>query len=334
MLSRRSLGALSLALAGLRAAAAAEDSRYLRIGTGPVSGTYFPVAELIAGLISMPDGDQRCDPDLGCGVRGLILVAQTSKGSVENVTGIEEGQIESGFAQSDVAYGAFSGTGVFNGRPPMTTLRALASLYVESVHLVARSGSGIGSVADLRGRRVSLDVEGSGTLVDARLILAGHNLTPEDLQPVYAPLGRSLDLMSTGELDALFLVAGYPAPAIAELTRDGGATLVPIAGVGVEKLLREHRFFTLDNIPAETYPGLTVDLPTLGVAALWVVSATLDPALVYEITAALWRPGVREALPARHPKGASIRLEHALRGVAIPLHPGAARYYREHGVAE
>lgn len=334
MLSRRSLGALPLVLAGLRVAAAAEDSRYLRIGTGPVSGTYYPVAELIAGLISMPDGDQRCDPELGCGVRGLILVAQTSKGSVENVTGIEEGQIESGFVQSDVAYGAFSGTGVFAGRPPMTTLRALASLYVESVHLVARTGSGIEGVADLRGRRVSLDVEGSGTLVDARLILAAHNLTPEDLQPVYAPLGRSLDLMSTGEIDALFLVAGYPAPAIAELTRDGGATLVPIAGPESGKLLREHRFFTPDTIPGGTYPNIERSLPTLGVAALWVVSATLEPALVYEITSALWRPGARAALSAGHPKGASIRLEQALRGVAIPLHPGAARYYREHGVAE
>ena len=98
------------------------------------------------------------------------MVVQTSKGSVDNVSAIQEGQIESGFSQSDIAYGAFSGTGIFAGRPPMQNLRALASLYLESVHLVARAGSGIASVADLRGQRVSLDVEGSGTLVEARLI--------------------------------------------------------------------------------------------------------------------------------------------------------------------
>ena len=250
------LGALA-ALGLVRAAAPAEadDGRFLRIATGSVNGTYYPVGELIARVISSPPGARPCDPGGGaCGVPDLIVVVQTSKGSVENVAAVEEGRVESGFAQSDIAHGAYTGSGIFAGRPPMTGLRALASLYLESVHLVARSGSGIRSVGDLRGRRVALDVEGSGTLVEAELILDAFGLSPGSIDPVHEPLGRSLDLMAAGELDALFLVAGYPATAVSELARDSDAVLVPIEGAPVERLLREHRFFTPDAIPQDLSP--------------------------------------------------------------------------------
>lgn len=327
------LGGCGLAAAGCRWALA-DDARFLRIGTGPITGTYYPVGELIASVVSSPPGARPCGPEGGCGVPDLVVVVQTSKGSVDNVSAIQEGQIESGFSQSDIAYGAFSGTGIFVGRPPMQNLRALASLYLESVHLVARAGSSIASVADLRGQRVSLDVEGSGTLVEARLILDAFGLSERAVTPVYASLVKSIDLMRAGELDALFFVGGYPAAAVSELARDTGARLVPIVGPGIEALLGKHRFFTKHTIPGGTYPGLDEDTPTIGVAALWLVSAGLDEDLVHAITEALWHPNAAKVLAAGHPKGKEIRLEDALRGVAIPVHPGAARYYREHGIAE
>lgn len=333
-LGRRAAG---LALAGLMLAprlGRAQDPRFLRIAAGTINGTYYPVGELIAGLISSPPGARECAESGGCGVPGLIAVVQTSKGSVENVAAIQDGRVESGFVQSDVAFGAFTGTGVFAGAAPMDRLRVLASLYDESVHLVVRAGAGIDGVAGLRGRRVSLDVEGSGTLVVAREILSAWGLATTDLQAVHEPLGRSLDLMREGAIDAFFLVAGYPAAAISELTANGSAALAPIAGPEVEPLLRHHRFLTADLIPADAYSLAGRPTPTVGVAALWVVAAALDEALAYEITAALWHPAARDALSRGHPKGASIRLETALRGVAIPLHPGAARFYRERGVAE
>lgn len=331
---RRAFGLSLLGLALAPGLGRAQDPRFLRIATGTISGTYYPVGELIAGLISSPPGARACAPGGGCGVPGLIAVVQTSKGSVENVAAIQKGEVESGFVQSDVAAGAFTGSGAFARAPAMDRLRALASLYQESVHLVVRAGSGIDGLAGLRGRRVSLDVEGSGTLVAAREILAGWGISLEDLEPIHAPLGRSLDLMRSGGIDAFFLVAGYPAAAITELARSGAATLAPIAGPEIEPLLQRHRFFTADLIPAEAYPGLGRPVPTLGVAALWVVTATLDEALAYEIVGALWHGSAREALSRGHPKGAAIRLETALQGVAIPLHPGAARFYREHGIAE
>lgn len=337
-LPRRRLLASLLAGCGLAAgfgrAARAEDARYFRIGTGPITGTYYPVGGLIASVVSSPPGARPCGPDGGCGVPGLVAVVQTSKGSVDNVTAIQAGQIESGFSQSDVAFGAFSGTGIFAGQPPMQSLRALASLYLESVHLVARAGSGIASVEGLRGRRVSLDVEGSGTLVEARLILEAFGLSEKAVKPVHASLGRSIDLMRAGVLDALFFVGGYPAAAVSELARDTGARLVPIVGPEVEALLKEHRFFSAGAIPGGTYPDHPEATPTIGVAALWLVAAELEDDLTYALAQALWHPTAAKALEAGHPKGKEIRLEDALRGVAIPVHPGAARYYRERGIAE
>ena len=332
---RRAVLGSALVAGGLAARGTrAEEARFVKIGTGSVTGTYYPVGTLIAGALSSAPGARACGPDTPCGVPNLILVVEASKGSVANVQAIQEGRLETGFAQSDVAYGAYSGTGVFAGQPPMPELRALASLYLESVHLLVTKESGIAGVADLRGRRVSLDAEGSGTLVDARLILAAWGLAPDDLQPVYAPLGRSIDLMATGELDALFLVAGYPAGAVSELVAAIGARLVPIVGPEVGALLQQHRFMTVDDIPGDVYAGIEVGTPTIGVAALWVVAASLDETLVYQITEALWQPATLAELAAGHPKGASVTLANALRGVAIPVHPGAGRYYREHGLTE
>ena len=336
-LHRRPFLASCLAAAGSIAAwgaARAEDSRFVRIGTGSVTGTYYPIGALIAGALSRPPGARPCTEPGACGVADLTLVVEASKGSVDNVEAIRAGRLETGFAQSDVAYGAYAGTGVFMGQPPLASLRVLASLYLESIHIVVTPSSGINGVADLRGRRVSLDAEGSGTIVDARLILEGFGLTPADLQPVYATPARSIDLMREGQLDALFLVAGFPAAAVAELVDTVGARLIPIVGPPVNSLLEHHRFLTPADIPGGAYAGIETGTPTLGVAALWVATAELDETLAYEITQALWNPATLKILSEGHPKGSEIQAADALRGVAVPVHPGAARFYREHGLAE
>ena len=329
---RRTILGTALAAGGLAAASVrAEDARYVKIATGSVTGTYYPVGSLIADLLSRPPGARACREAGGCGVPNLILVVEASKGSVANVEAIAAGRVETGFAQSDVAYGAFSGTGVFAGQPPKPGLRALASLYLESVHLLVTRDSGIATVADLRGRRVSLDVEGSGTLVDALLILEAFGLAPGDLQVTHAtpaPLDRP-DGRGRARRDVHG--AGYPAAIVTEAVQTQGARLVPITGEAVGRLLARHRFLTLADIPGDTYPGIEAGTPTLGVAALWVVAATLDETLVYEIIRALWHPDTLAKLAAGHPKGAEILLANALRGVSIPLHPGAARFYREQG---
>jgi TRAP transporter TAXI family solute receptor len=151
---------------------------------------------------------------------------------------------------------------------------------------------------------------------------------------VHASSARSLDLMAAGELDAMFLVAGYPAAIVTEATQSLHARLVPVIGQPAGRLLSEHRFLSVADIPGETYPGIDAGVPTVGVAALWVVAATLEDSLVYDITRALWHPDTLARLTEEHPKGAELSLANALRGVAIPLHPGAARFYRERGLTE
>jgi TRAP transporter TAXI family solute receptor len=140
--------------------------------------------------------------------------------------------------------------------------------------------------------------------------------------------GRATDLMMAGELDAFFLVAGFPAAAVADLAAAGVAELLPIEGPEAASILKRHRFLSVDRIPAGTYEGVGA-INTLSIGAQWVVSAEADEGLIYQITRALWHPQNRMLLDAGHVKAKLIRLETALTGISIPLHAGAARFYRD-----
>lgn len=323
-----------LALAGTGGAAAASETiTFFRIATGGVGGTYYPVGGLIAQAISNPPGSRPCEKGGSCGVPGLVAVAQSAHGSVANIEAIASGAVDSGFAQSDVAYWAHTGTGIYLASGKVEGIRAIAALYPESIHLVARKGLGIRSVLDLIGRRVSLDEEGSGTLVDARLILSAFGMTETDLQAEYLKPVPAIEKIEAGELDAFFIVAGYPANAIAELAEAVGAELVPIEGPEVDLLAEKYGFFTRVTIPAGTYRGIGA-VRTLSVGAQWIVGAEVDAELVYQITKALWHDSTRPLLQAGHPQAGAITREGALDGIAIPLHPGAERFYREAGMIE
>jgi uncharacterized protein len=326
-------GTLGLCALGAGAIATAQEMTFFRIGTGGVSGTYYPIGGLIADIISSPPGARPCERGGSCGVPGLVGIAQSSNGAVANVDAISSGALESGFAQSDIAHWAYTGTGIYEGKPPVKNLRAIANLYPESIHLVARQGAGISSVKDLAGKRVSLDEPGSGTLVDARVILDAYGLSEDDLQAEYIKPTVGLSKMRDNQLDAFFFVAGYPTGSVEELCATVGCELIPINGPEVDTLLEQYRFFARDVIPAGTYAGVH-ETPTLSVGAQWVVAAEIDEDLVYGITKALWHDNARILLDDGHARGHAITLETALDGVSIPLHPGAARYYREVGLLE
>lgn len=310
----------------------AQEMSFFRIATGGTAGTYFPIGGLLANAISNPPGSRPCEEGGSCGAPGLVATALASNGSVANINGIAGGSIESGFSQSDVAYWAFTGTGVFEGKPAVDGLRTIANLYPESIHLVARADSGINSVADLKGKKVSLDEPGSGTLVDARLILAAYGLAETDIEPEYLKPNQAADLMRDDNMDAFFFVGGFPAGAIAELATSRAIKLVPISGPEADAVIEEYGFFATNTVPAGTYEGVDADVETLAVGAQWVTGADQDEELIYQITKALWNDNSRRLLDSGHAKGKEIRLETALDGVGVPLHPGAARYYREAGL--
>jgi TRAP transporter TAXI family solute receptor len=302
----------------LLVAGQAQAQQFFRIGTGGTSGTYYPVGGMIANSVSQPGK--------------IIVTAQASNGSVANVNGISGGALESGFSQSDVATWAQKGTGIFEGKPNMPGLRMIANLYPESLHIVVKKGSGIKNVADLKGKRVALDEPGSGTLVNARLVLAAYGVKETDIKPEYIKPNQAGDKMKDGALDAFFFTGGAPAGAIAELASAGsGIELVPIDGPQADGLRQASPFFAVDNIPADTYKGVA-GVKTLAVGAQWVTSDKADAETVYQITKALYSEPVQKALAAGHAKGKLITLSNATQGVGIPYHPGAEKFYKEAGL--
>lgn len=313
--------------------AAASQLSFFRIGTGSTGGTYYPVGGLIASAISNPPGSRSCERGGSCGVPGLIAVAQSTSGSVENAKLIAAGHLESGFCQADVAYWASTGTGVFAGKGALSNLSTIANLYPESLHLVVRRDAGMRRPGDLRGRRVSLDREGSGTRVDALLILKAYGLGPGDMETLETSPQEAADLLRDGKLDAFFMVVGWPASVIADLANDSLISLVPVEGPEAEALSAEYPFFSKDAIPPGTYFNVPFT-PTVSVGAQWLVGANLPEDEVYGITRALWHENTRQLLDSGHPKGKLIRIETALDGLGVPLHPGAERYYRERGLLD
>ncbi len=301
--------------------AVAQTPAFFRIGTGGTAGTYYPVGGLIANVISGTNG----------GVPGLVATAVASNGSVANINAINGGSSESGFTQSDVAYWAYTGTGLFEGKGKIENLRVIATLYPETIHLVARKDANIKSVADLKGKRVSLDEPGSGTLVDARIVLGAYGITEKDVKAEYLKPGPAGDRLRDGALDAYFFVGGYPTGAISELATSSGISLVPINGPEVEKLLGQYQFFAKDTVPAGTYKDVP-ETQTISVNAQWVTSAKQPDDLVYNIVKTLYSDKSRAALEAGHAKGKLVTLQNATSGLGIPLHPGAEKFFKEQGV--
>jgi len=323
---------VAVLLAGVAGVARAEDSTYFRIGTAGTAGTYFAVGGIIATAISSPPGSPNCQHGTLCGVPGLISVAQATQGSVENVGLIGKKQLEGALAQADVASWAYAGTGVFKSLGAVPNLRAIAALFPESLHLVVPRDSPIKTLHDLKGKRVSLGEKESGTLVDSRILLDLVGLSEHDLKPDYSRLADAASGLRENLFDAFFLFGGYPVPAVADLAASTPIRLVSIEADLFEKLRKRYPYFTRTDIPAGTYAGFDSETETVGINAIFVVGAEIPEPLVYAITKSLWDDATRRLLASRHPMGQRISLQHALDGIAIPLHPGAERYYREAGV--
>ena len=299
-------------------AGAAHAQQFFRIGTGGTAGTYYPVGGMIANAVSQPGK--------------IVATAQASNGSLANVNAVASGSMEAGFSQSDVATWAYTGTGAFEGKPKVSDLRMIANLYPESIHLVVKKGSGIRSVADLKGKRVALDEPGSGTLINARMVLAAWGVKESDIKPEYIKPNQAGDKLKDGALDAFFFVGGAPAGAIAELASGGtGIELVPLTGAPADQLRRANPYFAVDTIAAGTYKDVP-QVQTLAVGAQLVTSAKVPADTVYEITKAMYSDSTQKTLQAGHAKGKFITRQNAVQGVGIPFHPGAERFYKEVGL--
>lgn len=319
------------ALAGpARANSGAEQVRFFQIGTGTTGGTYFLIGGLLANAVSNPPGSRPCERGGSCGVPGLIVVAQATSGAVENISLMQSRRLESALVQADIAHAALEGQGPFD-KAPYADLRAIANLYTETIHLVVRADSGIKTPADLRGKRVVLGEQGSGTLVTARALLASYGLSERTVKPFYLSPAAGGDRLEAGDMDAFIIVGGYPLPSVADLARRVPIALLPFDDKRAAQLVKRLPHFTESRIEADVYDGVPVT-QSLGVGAQWLVRGDLKPELVHAITTALWNDQTRSMLDNGHPRGRSVQLATALSGLAVPLHPGAERFYREKGL--
>jgi hypothetical protein len=300
--------------------------QFFQIATGSTAGSYFPIGELIAGIVSHPPGVARCDTPGVCGPPGLIVSARTSEGAVANVLAVNAGETDSGLAQSNVVADAVTGRGEFRSR--QKHIRVIASLFPEPVQLVVAANSWIENVRDLRGKRVSIGTEGSGVGVVAHAILAAYGLSQRSLKASREPYDVSAELLKQRRLDAFFFLGTAPAPLIEDLFAHGAARLVAIDGNARRRLLRRVSSLTADTIPQGAYPG-TGTVETVSSRTLWVVKDSASPDVVYGLLRALFDPanrGLLDAGGARH-----IRLDEATSGLTAPLHDGAERFYRQMG---
>lgn len=330
------IGYLLVWLAGLLVLAEpsqGQEPTSFRIAGAAAGGIYFPVVTMLGQAISSPPGSRPCDRGGPCGVPGLIATAQSSEGSIANVAAIQAGTVESGLSQADVAFWAYRAQFDFKGQPPADKLRAIANLFPEHVHVVARADAQITKFADLKSKRIAIGLPASGAITGARIVLKAAGLDEKrNFKPMFLNIADSVAALREGRADAMITVAGYPSPAVGELAANVGATFLPIAGPLRDKIRDSNPFYLAGAIPAGAYKGTQEDIPTLTIGALWVTSAAQSETLIYDITKALWNPSNRKVLDSGHEKGKSIHPVTAVEGLLIPLHPGAERYYREIGL--
>ena len=306
---------------------------YFSIATGTTGSSYFLLGSMIATILSHPAGSVRCDVPTACGPVGLVAVAVASQNALADVRDVTEGRADSAFVPADIANWAFDGTELFKADAPLKNLRAIARLYPEPVQLVVARGSGIKTLKNLKRRRVAGDVEGSATSIEAQRILGAARLSKRSLTWIDASPDKAADLMRAKKLDAFFFVGAAPSDLVASLIDEGVASLLPIDGKEVKSLTADLPYLVPFTIPAGSYANVA-DTPTLAVGALWVVRASAPADLVYQLTSALWDPSNRAILQRSSGVADNMALEHALDGVGIPLHPGAARFYLEKNMLE
>ncbi len=330
-LDRKVIAAFAAALVLGAGTAGAQDMKFWRIGTGSAGGTYFPIGGLIANAISNPPGARPCDKGGSCGVPGLVAIAVSTNASVANVNAIEAGQLDAGLAGAQSVVQGYNGQGKFTGHAKKK-LRAIANLYPEDMHLVLPKGVTIGSLKDIKGKRVGIAQAGSGTQVSVEMLLKDIGITRNDYTPAELNNTQSAQRIADGQLDAYFYAMGTPSSALVQLASTKGFDLYKFSPAEQTRIHEIIPYYVESMIKAGTYQGIDYDVPTVAVNGQLVTSADQPEELVYQITKALWNKNTRKLLDNGHAKGKVIRKETALKGILIPLHPGAERYYREAGM--
>ena len=302
----------TLAVSSMFATAQAENPKFLSMLTGGTGGTYYPLGGAIAKIVS----DET----------GIKTDALSSNASADNIIALNDGEAEIAFTQTDVAAYAIDGINNFKDKK-IEGIQALGSLYPETVQIITTEKSGIKTVNDLKGKKVSVGAPGSGTYVSAEQILEVYGLNMKDIRAQHLDFGESVGGIQDGNIDAAFITAGTPTGAVEQLTATAKVNVLPIDGEEAKKLIDKYPFYGVDTIKEGTY-GLANDVESVAVLAMLVVQKDLPEDAVYNITKAIYENLDKIA----HAKAKEISLDNALDGIGFDLHPGAKKYYEEKGL--
>ncbi len=294
---------------------AAAPSRVI-FASGGTSGTYYPVASAIAQV-------------WGDSVEGLTVDVQATGASAENLNLLNNNDAEIAIVQNDVMYYANTATEGFSEAAPNEGFLTLGTVYPEVCQVVVAGNSDIQSIADLKGKTVSIGAMGSGVESNAKQILAAAGLSVEDIQAQNLGFAESANAIKDGAIAAAFVTAGTPTTAVTELATTNDIRVLSLDDDMIDTLCDTYSFYTPYEIAADVYNAEEAT-KTVAVKATLVVKADLDEELVYNLTKGLFEN--LDAVAAAHAKGAEMSLKGAVQGVSVPLHPGAARYFEEQGL--
>ena len=296
-------------------AAPAVAQEQLSIATGGTGGVYYPMGGGLAEVIN-------------ANVEGYSATAEVTGASVENMGLIATGDADIAFALADTVAQAYGGTARFEGQQ-LPMLRGLASVYANMVQIVALEGSGITTLEDLRGKRVSIGAPGSGTEVNAAAILEANGITYDDIEEQRLNFNETADALANGDIDAGFWSVGAPTSSILNLSTTNSIVVLELNEGELAAARAADPTFAVTTLPGGTYTGVDADITVLGVPNVLVVSEEMPDDLAYAITRAMFE-NIAD-LQAVHPAANETTVEFTMSATPIPLHPGAIRYYEEIG---
>lgn len=308
-------------LAAMLTTAPVQAQQFITIGTGGVTGVYYPTGGAICRLVNK----DRKDHGIRCSV-------ESTGGSVYNINAIRAGELDMGVAQSDWQFHAYNGSSKFEEAGKFEDLRAVFSVHPEPFTVVARADSGIKTFDDLKGKRVNVGNPGSGQRGTMEVLMAAKGLTMDDF--ALASELKSAEqskALCDNKIDAMVFTVGHPSGSIQEATTSCDSVLVDVSGPAVTMLINENDYYRAATIPGGMYNGNADDVMTFGVGATFVSSTAVSEDVVYQVVKAVFENF--DDFKKLHPAFANLKKEEMIKdGLSAPLHAGAAKYYKEAGL--
>jgi len=292
-----------------------ETKSNLILATGGTGGSYYPYGGAMAQIFNTK-------------IKNMNVTAQATGASAENLRLVGKGEAELAIVQNDTMDYAYNGTESFKEK--IEGFRTVATLYPEVVQIIINPSSGINSVADMKGKRISVGAAGSGVESNAKQILEAVGLTFDDIKASHLSFNESASAYKDKQIDGFFVTSGVPNPAVQDVNALQKIKVLAIDDATIEKLSKKYPFYTSFSIVKDTYKGMDADAKTVAVKATLICKKDMKDDVVYEITKALFEN--QAELGQAHAKGKELKLQDAVKGVSVPFHPGAEKYFKEKGV--